>query len=218
MWKLISGMSLTFAAFAGVVADETPPKPNVQVQFCGRMRHGVMSIGGETTGTTISVSRIIWELQLHTDADRAFATAHHKKTVVVTGRLRKVSGIETKDRWIVDVKKLAEQDPAKNKTGVRIAIAGKLRTADSGKIKAAPMTIDSAGQVWPIDFGQDPKLKATAETLLGQPAFLMGTLQQPADEESGTQPVIRVTTLKSPPSPQPPAPRPNDPQTEPLAG
>ena len=71
MWKLVSGISLTLCLFA--MADDTCPEPSVSVKCCGRLRHGVVAIGGETTGTTITFNRTVWELQLPDDAAREFA-------------------------------------------------------------------------------------------------------------------------------------------------
>lgn len=196
MWKLISRMTLTFGMLGVAVADDTPPKPDVTVEFCGRLRHGVMVIGGECTGTTISVNRVIWEVQLMDDAERKFAKEHHKKTVVVTGSLRKVAGIETKDRWIIDVKKISKQDVTKNKPGVRMTIVGKLRPVNPGEATATSMTIDSAGQVWPIDLSSDATLKNMAATLAGQPVLLRGNLKQPTEDKPTTGPTLHVKTLK----------------------
>jgi len=198
MWKLFIAMSLACGMLSVAVADTPSAKSNVSVEFCGRLRHGVVAIGGECTGTNISFNRIIWELQLHNDADRKFAEQHHKKTVVVTGSLRKVSGIETKDRWIIDVKKLSEQDVTKNKAGIRIAIAGQLQHADPVDGKAASMTIRSACQTWPINLS-DAKLKSTAESLVDQPVLLMGTLKSATESASKAQPTIYVSTLKRSP-------------------
>lgn len=201
MWNLICGTSLAVAMLGVTVNDDTPPKskPSVSVEFCGRLRHGMMAIGGESTGTTISFNRTIWEVQLHSDADREFARQHHKKTVVVTGSLRKVSGIETKDRWIIDVTKLTEQDATKTREGVRMAIIGNLRTVAARNGRAASMAIVSGRQVWPIDLSMNSKLKIAAESSVGQRILLTGTLKPTTDQTSKSQPVIKVTTMKQPP-------------------
>lgn len=205
MWKLINGVILTLGLVTTAVPDEAPakpkPKPQMSVEFCGRLRHGVMAIGGESTGTNISFDRIIWELQLLNDADRKFAQQHHKKKVVVTGRLRKVKGIETKDRWIIDVTKLSEQNVAKDKEGVRVNILGTLQTSDSRNGKPTSMAINSAGIVWPVDVASDRKLKIAAETMIGQRILLSGSLKPETRQSSETVPTIQVTNLKLPPEP-----------------
>ena len=62
-----------------------PGKP-VKVKVRGTLNHGVMGIGGETTGTTIRFARTTWELDLRTE--KAFGAAAERlngKRVVVTG-------------------------------------------------------------------------------------------------------------------------------------
>lgn len=187
-------------AFADADADDSLPRPSVEVEFCGRLRHGVTAIGGETTGTTIAMNRIIWEVRLRNDAQRNFAKSHHKETVVVSGSLRKVRGIERKDRWIIDIKKLSERDATKDKTGIRMTILGTLRTVDRPDAKTPSMTIDSDGQVWPIDLSSDASLKNFAESLVDHPVLLSGSLQQATEEESSAPPVVLVRNLKRPPN------------------
>lgn len=200
MWKLISAVSVTLGMLAVTAADDSAPEPSVSVEFCGRLRHGVMAIGGETTGTTISFNRIIWEVQLQDEADRRFATQHHKATVVVTGSLRKVSGVERKDRWIIDVRKLSKQDVVKDKPGIKMTILGTLRIPDRLETIASWMTIVTTDkQVWPLDVSCDAILKATAESLVGQPVLLTGNLKPATDEKPDTPLTIQITTLKSPP-------------------
>lgn len=78
------------------------------VDIRGKLRHGVVTIGGETTGTTIQVENITWELDLSADEDwSAKADRLSGKTVRVKGRLTKKEGVEVGDRWIVKVEKLA---------------------------------------------------------------------------------------------------------------
>jgi hypothetical protein len=195
MWKLICGICLTLCVTT--MADDTPPKSTVSVHSCGRLRHGVVAIGGETTGTTITFNRIIWELQLN-DADaREFAKRHHKKTVMVTGSLRKISGIEAKDRWIIDVKMLSEHDATKDKEGAQLSIQGTLQAEDPRHGDSSSMTVVVGDHVWPIDLTSDSKLQFQADSLVGQPVLLTGSLEQVTKTESAAGPVIvRAKTLK----------------------
>jgi len=178
------------------IADDTPPEATVSVQCSGRLRHGVVAIGGETTGTTISFNGIIWELQLHDDAQREFAEEKHKKPVVVTGTLRKVACVEKKVRWIIDVSDLSEPDATTDTAGAQLTIQGTLRATDPRGGKASEMIIESDGQVWPIDLSSDPTLKATAESLVEQPVLLEGSLEQVTEEDSDDPVIIRVKTLQ----------------------
>ena len=200
MLKLLTGIGLTLSMFA--MTDETRPAPSVSVECCGRLRHGVVAIGGETTGTTITFNRMVWELQLHDDAARQFAKEHHKEPIVVTGTLRKIGGTEVKVRWIIDVKKLSERDATKDEEGARLTMQGTLRAADPRRDDYPWMTIDTDGEIWPIDVASDAKLQVEAESLVGQPVLLSGNLERVTEEEEVTEKeasvplIIRVATLK----------------------
>ena len=195
MWKLIGGMSLALCVTA--MADDSAPKPSVFVECCGRLRHGVVAIGGETTGTTITFNRTTWELQLHDEASRVFAREHHKKSVVVTGALRKVAGVERKDRWIIDVKTIAECDGTKDKQGTRIRIHGMLQLAEPPPNESSRMTVVSDGEVWPLDLSADPKLQSSADDFVGHWVLLVGDLNQVTHKESAvTSVAVRVKALK----------------------
>lgn len=200
MLKLLTGIGLTLSMFA--MTDETRPDPSVSVECRGRLRHGVVAIGGETTGTTITFNRMVWELQLHDDAARQFAKEHHKEPVVVTGTLQKIGSTEVKVRWIIDVKKLSERDVTKDEEGARLTMQGTLHAADPRRDDYPWMTIDSDGEIWPIDVASDAKLQVKAESLVGQPVLLSGNLERVTEEEEVTEKeasvphIIRVTTLK----------------------
>ena len=207
MYKLISGIILSIGLSVAAVADESSPMPSVSVEFCGRLRHGVVAMGGESTGTTISVGRMIWEVQLLSDSDRKFAETYHKETVVVTGTLRKVAGVETKDRWVIDARKMSVQDASKDHPGVKITIVGLLRAAapDPAGTSVAWMAIQSADQVWPIDRPTDASVTMAAETLLGQSVLLAGSVKPDPEYVPGATPMIQVTSVKR--SQQTPGPR-----------
>ncbi|MEO2033269.1 MAG: hypothetical protein ABGZ35_14405 [Planctomycetaceae bacterium] len=195
MWKIVSGMSLSLSLCMIVVADDTPRKPSVSVQVCGRVRHGVVAIGGETTGTTITCNRMVWELQLHNDAEQKFAKEHDKEPVIVTGTLRKVTGTEVKARWIVDVKTLSERDARTDREGTRLTIRGTLRAADSRTGDSPRLMIVANGQTWPIDVAADATLQVRAEALVGQLVLLTGSLEQVTKEDSCHPGIIHAKTL-----------------------
>ena len=158
---------------------------------------GLVAIGGEATGTTITFNRIIWELQLHNDGARAFADEHHKKPVVVTGALRKVAGVEKKVRWIIDVKTLSECDTTKDKEGTRLRIQGTLKAADSHQDGSPRMTVVAGGHVWPLDLTSGGHHQPTADALVDQWILVTGHLEQVTKKESAAAPVfVRVKTLK----------------------
>lgn len=200
MWKRIAGLSLFLSSFVGANEPHIakPPQTSVTVECRGRLRHGVVAIGGETTGTTITFNRIVYELELKNDADQKFAKEHHKEPVVTTGTLRKVPATESKVRWIIYVKALSERDATKVKEGALLTIQGILRSPTSPQGESPKFTIEAGGHVWPIDLSTDAKLPAQAKLLLGQPVLLTGSLELETEEESPSPAVIRVKTLEQP--------------------
>lgn len=168
-------------------ADETfsgdeAKKPAVSVQCQGQLRHGIVSIGGETTGTTISFHRITWELQFAEDKGREFAAQHHKKPVLVAGTLRKVAGTEKTARWIIDVEKIsavnsrdAEQERA------LITVRGTLRAAlSTGDVP--DLSVRTKDQIWRLDCSASPEIQAAAESLITQPVLITGAVLPRPDE------------------------------------
>ena len=89
-------------------------KPRVKIK--GRLQHGIMAIGGETTGTIIhtrpgpqgaKIEKIVWELDLGGDrARRKTAEQADGKTVIVTGTVSSRPGVEIERRTIVRVDRL----------------------------------------------------------------------------------------------------------------
>lgn len=200
MWKLLTVISLTLPTIA--MADDAPRTPSVSVECCGRLRHGVVAIGGETTGTTITFNRLVWEVLLNDDTQRKFAEEHSRELVVATGTLRRIAGTEVKDRWIIDVRSLAERDAAKHSEGARMTVRGTLRATVARSGESPAMTIDANGQVWPIDLSTEARLYGQAASLVDQPVILTGSLEQVGEKEPGHDQelprpvVIRVKTLK----------------------
>lgn len=82
-------------------------KDSITVKVVGKLRTGIVAIGGETTGTTITANRITWELDLSkTPAFQKTAKMLNGKRAVVTGSLERRKGVERKVRWIVTVTSL----------------------------------------------------------------------------------------------------------------
>ncbi len=98
-----AGVLLLAAATAGGPAvDES-----IDVVVRGTLRTGIMAIGGESTGTTISARGATWELDLRQDkALLAKADALAGRRVVVRGSLEVKPGVERRQRWIVTVQSL----------------------------------------------------------------------------------------------------------------
>ena len=110
---------LLLALVAQTRADDKPAKPaegdGKAVEFKGVLRTGVVAIGGETTGTTISASGKTYELDFRKNPKlRALANTLNKKVVVVQGTLRRRRGIEIRERWIITVTDLRPAEAQKD--------------------------------------------------------------------------------------------------------
>ena len=100
-------ISLVLVSAALFAADPARAEESVTVTVVGALRTGLVAIGGETTGTTVTAKGITWELDFGKDAElRASAEKLDGKLVTVTGALERRAGIEIKDRWIVVVTSL----------------------------------------------------------------------------------------------------------------
>jgi len=194
MWKLLIGITLTVCTFA--VAAEPPEKQSVSAECCGRLRHGIVTIGGETTGTTITFNRIVWELQLHDDAARDFAKKHHSEHIVVTGQLRKVVGTETMPRWIIDVNSMTKVDPTKVDEGSKLTIRGTLRATPASTKDASEIIVDVDDKTWPIDISSDAKLRANAKSLVGESIVAKCHVERTDEEDPASPIIIRVKTVQ----------------------
>lgn len=77
---------------------------SIIVTVAGRLRAGLVAIGGETTGVTITAKGITWKLAFGRNVE--FAEAARKrdgKHATITGTLERKRGVEVKERWIVTV-------------------------------------------------------------------------------------------------------------------
>lgn len=88
-------------------AKPTQVKDSITVTVVGTLRTGLVAIGGETTGTTITANDVTWELDF--GQKMTFRDAAEKldgKKVIVTGTLERRQGVEVPQRWIVTVTSL----------------------------------------------------------------------------------------------------------------
>ncbi len=197
MWKHAAAISLMLGTLA--FADEPPvqrKEPSARVECHGRLRHGVVAIGGETTGTTITFDGRTWELKLPDETSRALAMKHHKGPMTAIGALRRVAGTETTVRWIVDVERLSERDPQVVKEAAHITLEGTLRVPDTAPGKPGGMELEAAGITWPLDLNEEAALLAQAKSLAGKTVVLSGRLM--GESGAASPMVIRVVTLEMP--------------------
>ena len=81
------------------------PVQSVNVIVNGAVQTGMNAIGGETTGNLIVANGIVWELEL-TDSQIAEANRIGRRLATVKGSLRKIRGVEIRERFIVTVESL----------------------------------------------------------------------------------------------------------------
>ncbi len=98
------------AAIVGQAAWGDAPRPgedSITVKVLGTLHTGIIAIGGETTGTTITSKGITWELDFGKNSElRGAAKYLDGQKAVVEGSLERRGGIEVKQRWIVNVTRL----------------------------------------------------------------------------------------------------------------
>ncbi|MEW6306588.1 MAG: hypothetical protein AB1705_24240 [Verrucomicrobiota bacterium] len=104
--------SILACAVAAPAADrKAGDQGYIKVEIKGRLQMGLVAIGGETTGTTIRVNNVTWELDLGTGKDlRDTARKLDDQMVLVTGTYRRAKGVEIADRHIVKVATLKAAD------------------------------------------------------------------------------------------------------------
>jgi len=91
--------ALTLLGVSAAVAEDF-----IRVEIRGTLNSGIMAIGGETTGTTVSAGEIVWELEISPNSDLAERLAAlNGAEVVVTGSYREMRGVEVPLRYIVTV-------------------------------------------------------------------------------------------------------------------
>src|SRR5262245_2379244 len=84
-------------------------KPAKKVEMTGKLRTGIVAIGGETTGTGIQTKKGTFELDLGKNKElRQKAENLNGKTVKVTGSLVIRKGVAVKVRKIITVARLEE--------------------------------------------------------------------------------------------------------------
>jgi len=194
---LLCGASIVTAA------EPKPVELGIRVECYGQLRHGLVAIGGETTGTTISFNRVTWELKLPDDASRALAAERHKQPVSVVGTLSRINGTQIPVRWILQVEKMEVPGNRTPKIGATVTAIGQLRHDEAAGDQSANLVIDANGTVLPLDFTDDEKLLNKAKTLIGKMAAVEGEIVRPAGSKPPAPPQIQVSQLKASNAPLP---------------
>ena len=82
-----------------------------RVELKGMLQTNMAAIGGETTGTVITVGDLSWELDLGENrALQELAERLNGKTVLVKGTLKRIKGIERGERDVIVVESLSALD------------------------------------------------------------------------------------------------------------
>lgn len=170
-------VQMAASAFAADTVTPNPAAAAIKVECRGILRDGVVAIGGETTGTTLSFGRMTWDLSLTDDSKKAFAKEHNKKLVAVTGTLKKVTGPQIPVRWVIDVDRFAEPKEGESKPMTSVTVTGKLRTAEGSESESA-LFIEAQGIQWPLDFKEHPTLDGKAQKLLQKAVIVHGNFEQ----------------------------------------
>lgn len=111
----LTALLLSSLTSAGETAPSVGENEYIQVEVKGTLQTGIVAIGGETTGTTISAKGITWELDFSQSPKlREVAEKLDGQTVIVRGTLDRKVGVEIRQRWIVTVSDL---EPAKRAGG-----------------------------------------------------------------------------------------------------
>jgi hypothetical protein len=110
MFRCLLSIICTYAFAGACLAEES-----ITVTVAGMLKTGVVAIGGETTGTTITAREITWELNFGKNEElRKAAEKWNGQQVTVTGSLERRAGVEVKQRWIVTVTSLkGPEEPKK---------------------------------------------------------------------------------------------------------
>lgn len=74
-------------------------------EWVGTVKAGLMAIGGETTGITLTTDAAVFELRATGGELSALADLSGQR-VTIRGRLREIAGIELRKRRIIDVQEI----------------------------------------------------------------------------------------------------------------
>lgn len=127
--RLMLACLVVLSATSWSAAQQVEDK--ITVRVVGTLQTGVVAIGGETTGTTITAKNITWELEFgqHERLQRRAEELNGKK-VVVEGSLEQKAGVEIAQRWIVTVTDLRPASaPAEERRQGAVEVTEKPETA-----------------------------------------------------------------------------------------
>ncbi|MBM3772270.1 MAG: hypothetical protein FJW27_13510 [Acidimicrobiia bacterium] len=86
----------------------TVAKEGTPGEWSGIVKVGMMAIGGETTGITLTTDTAVYEM-LATGTELGILADSSGQRVAVRGRLREISGVELRKRRIIDVQEIVRR-------------------------------------------------------------------------------------------------------------
>ena len=201
--SIIASTVMLFSLSALGAEKSEVAESSVRVECHGQLRHGLVAIGGETTGTTIKFDGTTWELQFKDAEGRAFAESHHKKAVTVSGSLRRVKGVAVPVRWIVDVERYSDRDAGVQKDGATARINGIVRPGSGAYSGPGAATIEADNIAWQLDTSADSALKAKIESAASKLVAAHGTFDSVRTGNSPAVLMLRVTKIEPASEPTP---------------
>lgn len=101
--RAVSRVRRILTAQALEAGAESGRREYVDVTVHGTLKTGVIAIGAETTGVTITAGTVTWELELD-GKQREIASKLSGSKAIVSGQLRYQGGVEVRNRSIVRVR------------------------------------------------------------------------------------------------------------------
>ena len=108
-WLLLAIPCLILLGTLPVAGEEPGKTPDqyIAVEVKGKLKAGIVAIGGETTGYLIVAKGVTWELDFGSNQElKKLADSLDGKIVIVKGNYEVRAGVEIKQRHIVTVKGL----------------------------------------------------------------------------------------------------------------
>lgn len=186
---------------AGNVENEKnklKPADAAKVELSGILNNQVVTIGAETTGTTVKSGPFMWELDLtDVESGKTFAKKHHGKRVILKGRLEHKKGVEIPERWVVRVKSIEGSNKESPQDKIEMQLKGRLRHgvfAIGGETTGTE--IPASGVHWELDLRKKKSLQKKAARLDGGRAWVKGVLTQKKGVEVPDRRILLVEELK----------------------
>lgn len=108
-------LAVSLLACTGMAKEAATKADDAKITVTGKVAAGIMAIGGETTGYTISNDKGTWEMAFAKDDLKEKADKLDGKTAKVTGKLEVKEGVEIKERKIIHVDSIEEVADAAGK-------------------------------------------------------------------------------------------------------